>query len=58
LYINLFLLSIPILDLYSTIGKRKISKFIEKIIKPYVTNDNLKLAYQKIAKDKQREIEA
>ena len=45
-------------DLYSTIGRRKISKFIEKIIKPYVTNDNLKLAYQKMANDKQREKEA
>jgi hypothetical protein len=45
-------------DLYLTIGKRKISKFIEKIIKPYVTNDNLKLAYQKMANDKQREKEA
>ena len=45
-------------DLYLTIGRRKISKFIEKIIKPYVTNDNLKLAYQQMAKDKQREKEA
>jgi len=29
-------------DLYLTIGKRKISKFIEKIIKPYVTINNKK----------------
>lgn len=45
-------------DLHLVVGKGKISKFIERIIKPYVTKDNLRLAYQKMAKDKQREKEA
>jgi predicted CopG family antitoxin len=45
-------------DLRLVVGKGKISKFIEKIIKPYVTKDNLRLAYQTMAKDDQREKEA
>jgi len=45
-------------DLYSMIGKRKISKFIENLIKPYIARDDIKMAYQKMAKDKQREKEA
>ena len=40
------------------VGKGRISKFIEKIIKPYVTKDNLRLAYQTMAKDEEREKEA
>ncbi len=45
-------------DLHSVIGRGRISKFIEKIIKPYVTKDNLRFAYQAMAQDKQREKEA
>jgi predicted CopG family antitoxin len=45
-------------DLYAVIGKRKISKFIENLIKPYIVGDNLSLAYQEMAQDAQREIEA
>jgi predicted CopG family antitoxin len=45
-------------DLYSVIGKRKISKFIENLIKPHIVGDNLSLAYQEMAQDAQREIEA
>jgi len=44
-------------DLYAVIGKRKISKFIENLIKPYIISDNLSLAYQEISQDAQREIE-
>jgi predicted CopG family antitoxin len=44
--------------LYSVIGKRKISKFIENIIKPHIITDNLRLAYQEMANDKQREKDA
>jgi hypothetical protein len=40
------------------IGKRKISKFIENLIKPHIVGDNLSLAYQEMAQDAQREIEA
>ena len=45
-------------DLHSFIGRGRISKFIEKTIKPYITEDTLKLSYQEMAKDKQREKEA
>lgn len=45
-------------DLHSVVGKGKISKFIEKAIKPYITKDNMRLAYQEMANDKQREKEA
>lgn len=45
-------------DLYTVIGKRKISKFIENLIKPYIVNDSLSLAYQEMANDEQREQEA
>ena len=45
-------------DLYAVIGKRKISKFIENLIKPHIVGDNLSLAYQEMAQDAQREIEA
>jgi predicted CopG family antitoxin len=45
-------------DLYSVIGKRKISNFIENLIKPHIVGDNLSLAYQEMAQDAQREIEA
>jgi hypothetical protein len=45
-------------DLHLVVGKGRISKFIENIIKPYITTDNLRLSYQTMAKDKQREKEA
>lgn len=45
-------------DLYAVIGKRKISKFIENLIKPHIVSDNLSFAYQEMAQDAQREIEA
>ena len=45
-------------DLYKVIGKRKISKFIENLIKPYLVSDSLSLAYQEMANDAQREQEA
>ena len=45
-------------DLYAVIGKRKISKFIENLIKSHIVGDNLSLAYQEMAQDAQREIEA
>ena len=38
-------------DLYAVIGKRKISKFIENLIKPHIVGDNLSLAYQEMAQD-------
>ena len=45
-------------DLYAVIGKRKISKVIENLIKPHIVGDNLSLAYQEMAQDALREVEA
>ena len=45
-------------DLYAVIGRRKISKFIENLIRPHLVSDDLLLAYQEMAQDAQREIEA
>jgi hypothetical protein len=45
-------------NLHLVIRRGKISKFIENLITPYVTKTNMKLAYQEMARDKQREKEA
>jgi predicted CopG family antitoxin len=45
-------------NLYLVIGKGKISKFIENLVKPYVKETNLKLAYQKMNQNIEREREA
>lgn len=37
------------------IGPRKISKFIEDLVRPHVVRPNLESAYAKMAKDKKRE---
>jgi hypothetical protein len=44
--------------LHKTIGHRKISKFIEELVRPHVVRPNLESAYAQMAKDKQREEEA
>ncbi len=44
--------------LYNVVGKRKISKFIETLIRPHVIKPNLEIAYKEMAKDKMREQEA
>ncbi len=45
--------------LYSIIGARKISHFIENLVKPHVLrSDDLEAAYRQMAQDKQREQEA
>ena len=40
------------------IGPRKISKFIEDLVRPHVVRPNLEAAYAKMARDKKREDEA
>ncbi|MCX5997660.1 MAG: addiction module antitoxin [Chloroflexi bacterium] len=40
------------------IGPRKISKFIEELVRPHVVRPNLEAAYAKMARDKKREDEA
>ncbi|OGL43973.1 MAG: addiction module antitoxin [Candidatus Schekmanbacteria bacterium RBG_13_48_7] len=44
--------------LHKSIGRRKISKFIENLVKPHVVNSDLEAAYEKMAKDRERENEA
>jgi predicted CopG family antitoxin len=44
--------------LHKIIGPRKISKFIEKLVRPHVVRSNLESAYNQMAKDKKREEKA
>ena len=44
--------------LHKTIGRRKISKFVEGLVRPHVVRQNLEFAYSEMAKDKKREAEA
>jgi predicted CopG family antitoxin len=44
--------------LHKTIGARKISKFVEELVRPYVIRPNLESAYAQMARDKKREEEA
>ena len=44
--------------LYKSIGPRKISKFVEDLVRPHVVRPNLESAYAEMAKDTKREKEA
>ncbi len=44
--------------LQKTIGARKISKFINDLVKPHVTTPDLKESYRALAKNAEREQEA
>jgi len=44
--------------LHKTIGPRKISRYIQEIVRPHVVRPNLDSAYAEMAKDKKREKEA
>lgn len=44
--------------LHKTIGPRKISKFIEELVRPHVVRPNLELSYSQMSKDKKREADA
>lgn len=44
--------------LHKTIGPRKISKFVEGLVRPHVVRPNMELAYSQMSKDKKREAEA
>ncbi|PKL50399.1 MAG: addiction module antitoxin [Nitrospira bacterium HGW-Nitrospira-1] len=41
--------------LHKTIATRKISKFIEGLVRPHVVRPNMELAYSQMSKDKKRE---
>ncbi len=44
--------------LHKIIGSRKISKFVEELVRPHVVRPNLESAYAQMAKEKKREEEA
>jgi hypothetical protein len=44
--------------LHRTIGPRKISKFVENLVRPHVIRPDLNSAYADMARDKKREEEA
>lgn len=44
--------------LYKTVGSRKISKFVQELVRPHVVRPNLESAYAEMAGDEEREKEA
>lgn len=44
--------------LYRTVGKRRMSQFIEDLVRPHVMGTSLDDGYQAMAADKEREAEA
>ena len=44
--------------LHKVIGRRRISRFIEDLVRPHVLTHDLEAAYQQMAKDEERETEA
>ena len=44
--------------LYRTVGARRISQFIEDLVKPYVLDEDIFAAYAEMASDEAREAEA
>ncbi len=44
--------------LHRTIGPRKISKFVENLVRPHVVRLDLESAYAEMARDEKREKEA
>ncbi|HEU0144073.1 MAG TPA: hypothetical protein VFQ47_04745 [Nitrososphaera sp.] len=44
--------------LHAVIGRRRISQFIESLVRPHVTNQELDAAYHQMAQDEKREAEA
>ena len=44
--------------LHNVVGRRRISRFIESLVRPHVTGRNLEAAYRQMAQDEAREAEA
>jgi len=44
--------------LHTVIGRRRISRFIEELVRPYVLYPDLEAAYKEMAQDEEREREA
>lgn len=46
------------LGLYQTVGPRRISRFIEDLVRPHLIAEDLSDAYAMMAADEERELEA
>ena len=44
--------------LHTVVGPRRISRFIEELVRPYVMFPDLEAAYEQMAQDEEREAEA
>ncbi len=44
--------------LHKVVGRRRISRFIESLVRPHVLQDELAAAYREMAEDEEREAEA
>lgn len=44
--------------LHSVVGRRRISRFIETLVRPHVVREGLEAAYRQMAADEDREAEA
>ena len=44
--------------LYRVVGPRRISRFIEQLVRPYVIDEDLEAAYAEMARAEEREAEA
>jgi len=44
--------------LHTIIGPRRISRFIEELVRPHVLFPDLEAAYEQMAQDEEREVEA
>ena len=44
--------------LHNVIGRRRISRFIESLVRPYVIGKDLEVAYRQMAQEEAREAEA
>ena len=44
--------------LHAVVGRRRISRFIESLVRPYVVGKDLERAYREMAQDESREADA
>jgi len=44
--------------LHAVVGRRRISRFIESLVRPHVLGKDLEIAYEEMARDEAREREA
>jgi predicted CopG family antitoxin len=44
--------------LHTVVGRRHISRFIESLVRPHVIGKDLEIAYQRMASEEAREVEA